>query len=313
MTIKMRIGIDEDHRTFVEAGRIAEQAGVSAIGLHARTAQQHYSGRADWDAIAELKGAVTSIPVLGNGDIFRASEALEMIEATGCDGVVVGRGCQGRPWLFAELAAMFDGRAVPEPPRLAGIVEIMIRHAELLCEEMGADRGMRDLRKHIAWYLKGFAAGSELRRALGMVSSLAELEDLTAQLDLSQPFPEAAEGPRGRQGGPQRRVHLPYGWLDDPDDLAVPEGAEIDGNGGIRMHEHGVARSPGHHARFPRARGFARGAGHPRRRRRDQRDGRRTRRRAARGARPAGDVGPERRPTRVPGGDDHAGLRPRVP
>ncbi|MBN9608677.1 MAG: tRNA dihydrouridine synthase DusB [Actinobacteria bacterium 69-20] len=232
VTIKMRIGIDEDHRTFVEAGRIAEQAGVSAIGLHARTAQQHYSGRADWDAIAELKGAVTSIPVLGNGDIFRASEALEMIEATGCDGVVVGRGCQGRPWLFAELAAMFDGRAVPEPPRLAGIVEIMIRHAELLCEEMGADRGMRDLRKHIAWYLKGFAAGSELRRALGMVSSLAELEDLTAQLDLSQPFPEAAEGPRGRQGGPQRRVHLPYGWLDDPDDLAVPEGAEIDGNGG---------------------------------------------------------------------------------
>ncbi len=232
VTIKMRIGIDEDHRTFVEAGRIAEQAGVAAVGLHARTAQQHYSGRADWEAIAELKSAVTSIPVLGNGDIFRASDALEMIEATGCDGVVVGRGCQGRPWLFAELAAMFDGRPVPEPPRLAGIVEIMIRHAELLCEEMGADRGMRDLRKHIAWYLKGFAAGSELRRALGMVSSLAELEDLTAQLDLSQPFPEAAEGPRGRQGGPQRRVHLPYGWLDDPDDLAVPEGAEIDGNGG---------------------------------------------------------------------------------
>lgn len=232
VTIKMRIGIDAEHPTFLEAGRIAEDAGIAAVGLHARTAQQHYSGRADWSAIGELKAAITSIPVLGNGDIFRAEDARAMMAATGCDGVVVGRGCQGRPWLFAELAALFDGVPAPTAPTLGEIRRIMIRHAELLCAEMGADRGMRDLRKHIAWYLKGFAAGSDLRRALGMVSSLAELVELTGELDLSQPFPEAAEGPRGRQGGPQRRVHLPQGWLDDPDDFTVPEGAEIDGNGG---------------------------------------------------------------------------------
>ena len=232
VTIKMRIGIDAEHSTFLEAGRIAEDAGIAAVGLHARTAQQHYSGRADWDAIARLKDAVTSIPVLGNGDIFRASDALAMMAATGCDGVVVGRGCQGRPWLFTELAAVFDGRPAPAAPTLGEIRRTMIRHAELLRDEMGEDRGLRDFRKHIAWYLKGFAAGSELRRALGMVSTVAELQELTAQLDLTQPFPADAEGPRGRQGGPQRRVHLPYGYLDDPDDVTVPEGAEIDGNGG---------------------------------------------------------------------------------
>lgn len=232
VTIKMRIGIDPAHHTYLEAGRIAADAGVAAVALHARTAQQHYSGQADWTAIGKLKAAIADIPVLGNGDIFRASDALDMMAATGCDGVVVGRGCQGRPWLFAELAAALTGAPIPPAPTLGEIREIMIRHAQLLAEEMGEDRGLRDLRKHIAWYLKGFAAGSDIRRALGLVSSVAELAELTAQLDLTQPFPEVAEGPRGRQGGPQRLVHLPYGWLDDPDDLAIPEGAEIDGNGG---------------------------------------------------------------------------------
>jgi nifR3 family TIM-barrel protein len=232
VTVKMRIGIDPDHHTYLDAGRIAEDAGVAAVALHGRTAIQHYSGTADWSAIARLKQAVTSIPVLGNGDIFRASDALDMMAATGCDGVVVGRGCQGRPWLFAELAAAFDGRPLPTPPDLAGVRAILQRHAELLCAEMGPDRGIRDLRKHIAWYLKGFAAGSDLRRALGMVSSLAELADLTSRLDLDQPFPADAEGPRGRQGGPQSRVHLPYGWLDDPEGDAVPVDAELDAGGG---------------------------------------------------------------------------------
>ena len=232
VTVKMRVGIDEEHHTFLDAGRIAEDAGVAAVALHGRTAIQHYSGRADWSAIAALKRAVTSIPVLGNGDIFRATDALDMMAATGCDGVVVGRGCQGRPWLFAELAAAFDGRPLPTPPDLRRVRTILQRHAELLCEEMGPDRGIRDLRKHIAWYLKGFAVGSGLRYALGMVSSLDELAELTAKLDLDQPFPADAEGPRGRQGGPQRRVHLPYGWLDDQDSLVVPEGAELDAGGG---------------------------------------------------------------------------------
>ncbi len=232
VTVKMRIGIDPEHITYPDAGRIAEDCGVAAVALHGRTAMQHYSGTADWDAIGTLKQLVTSIPVLGNGDIFSATDALAMMAHTGCDGVVVGRGCQGRPWLFAELAAAFDGRPAPTPPDLRAVAGILRRHAELLCEEMGPDRGIRDLRKHIAWYLKGFAAGSEPRRLLGMVSSLDELDDLLAGLDLDQPFPTAGDGPRGRQGSPQRRVVLPYGWLDDPESEAVPEGAELDDGGG---------------------------------------------------------------------------------
>ena len=232
VTVKMRIGIDPEHVTFADAGRIAEDCGVAAVALHGRTAMQHYSGKADWDAIGTLKQLVTSIPVLGNGDIFAASDALDMMAATGCDGVVVGRGCQGRPWLFAELAAAFEGREAPTPPDLRAVTAILRRHAELLCAEMGPDRGMRDLRKHIAWYLKGFAVGSEPRRLLGMVSSLDELDALLAGLDLNQPFPTAGDGPRGRQGSPQRRVVLPYGWLDDPESEVVPEGAELDDGGG---------------------------------------------------------------------------------
>ncbi len=232
VTVKMRMGIDDDHITFLDAGRIAQSCGVAAVALHARTAIQHYSGTADWDAIARLKDQVTEVPVLGNGDIFAAADAIEMMARTGCDGVVVGRGCQGRPWLFAELASAFDGGLPPEPPDLRGVAGVIRRHAELLCEEMGPDRGIRDLRKHVAWYFKGYAVGSELRSRLAMVSSLDELDELLAGLDLDQPFPAAALGPRGRQGSPQRRVALPHGWLDDPDALAVPEGAELDDGGG---------------------------------------------------------------------------------
>lgn len=232
VTVKMRIGIDPDHVTYLEAGRIAEQAGAAAVALHGRTAMQHYSGTADWDAIASLKRAVTSIPVLGNGDIFSAQDALDMMAHTGCDGVVVGRGCQGRPWLFADLAAAFDGRPLPESPTLGEVGRMIRRHAELLIEEHGAQRGIRDLRKHITWYLKGFPVGSLVRLDLGMVDSLADLDALIAQLDPNQRFPEGAEGPRGRQGSPQKSVHLPHGWLDDPDEFAVPEDAELESSGG---------------------------------------------------------------------------------
>nr|WP_322098163.1 tRNA dihydrouridine synthase DusB [Nakamurella alba] len=233
VTIKMRIGIDPEHITYLDAGRIAQDEGVVAVALHGRTAIQHYSGTADWSAIARLKETVTDIPVLGNGDIFAASDALDMVRETGCDGVVVGRGCQGRPWLFAELAAAFAGTPAPVPPTLGEVAAVLRRHAELLCEEMGADRGIRDLRKHIAWYLKGFAAGSDLRRELGMVHSLDQLDELLARLDHDQEFPPGAEGPRGRQGSPQRKVVLPYGWLDDPDEDVVPDAdAELDTSGG---------------------------------------------------------------------------------
>ncbi|HEX2297224.1 MAG TPA: tRNA dihydrouridine synthase DusB [Pseudonocardiaceae bacterium] len=231
VTVKFRVGIDDEHCTFLDAGRIAEQAGVAAVALHARTAAQRYSGHADWDAVATLKQHVTSIPVLGNGDIFTAADALRMIQQTGCDGVVVGRGCLGRPWLFADLAAAFRGTTAPPPPALGQVAATLRRHATLLAEHLGTDKGLRDLRKHISWYLHGFPVGGDLRRGMGMVSSFAELDEYLARLDADVPFPAGADGPRGRQGSPARVV-LPEGWLDDPMDLAVPAGAELADSGG---------------------------------------------------------------------------------
>jgi nifR3 family TIM-barrel protein len=228
--VKFRIGIDDEHHTFLDAGRIAQDAGVAAVALHARTAAQRYSGHADWDAIAALKQAVTSIPVLGNGDIFAAADAIRMVEHTGCDGVVVGRGCLGRPWLFAELQAAFQDLPAPAPPTLGDVAAILRRHAELLVAHLGPDKGLRDLRKHMAWYLHGFPVGGDVRRRLGMVSSVAELERQLTRLDADIPFPADADGPRGRQGSPGR-VALPQGWLDDPMDLAVPD-AELPHSGG---------------------------------------------------------------------------------
>jgi nifR3 family TIM-barrel protein len=232
VTVKMRIGIDDEHHTFLEAGRIAADAGVAAVALHARTAAQRYSGQADWTAIARLRDHLPAeLPVLGNGDIFSADDALRMVRETACDGVVVGRGCLGRPWLFGDLEAAFAGRPLPTPPDLRQVAVTLRRHAVLLCEHMGDHKGIRDVRKHIAWYLKGFAVGGDLRRALGMVESIAQLDELLAQLDLDQEFPAEAEGPRGRQGSPGKVV-LPEHWLDDADDPAVPFGAELEHSGG---------------------------------------------------------------------------------
>ncbi|WP_286928581.1 MULTISPECIES: tRNA dihydrouridine synthase DusB [Aeromicrobium] len=213
VTMKTRRGIDEDHLTYLDAGRIAQDTGCAAIALHGRTAAQHYSGRADWDSIGELKAAV-DIPVLGNGDIWEASDALAMVEQTGCDGVVVGRGCLGRPWLFRDLAAAFDGRTVATLPNLGEVMAVMRRHAELLGEWLGEERGCVEFRKHVAWYLKGFPAGSSVRDRLGHVSSYRALDELLSDLDPDVPFPVSELGvPRGRQGSP-RKVVLPEGWLD---------------------------------------------------------------------------------------------------
>ena len=234
VTIKMRKGIDDDHLTFVEAGRIAQDAGVAWVALHARTAAQRYSGQADWAAVGELKQAL-DVPVLGNGDIWEGADAVRMVRETGCDGVVVGRGCLGRPWLFADLAAAFESGGDYEPvlPSLGEVARSMRRHAELLVDCFGAEAyGCADFRKHVAWYLKGFPVGGELRRALAMVSSLAELDDLLGKLDPAAPFATEILGqPRGRTNSPGK-VFLPYGWLDSRDDLAVPAGAEMDDSGG---------------------------------------------------------------------------------
>ena len=231
VTAKFRIGIDDAHTTHLDAGRIARDEGAAAIALHARTAAQRYSGTADWNRIAELKQHVTDIPVLGNGDIFDADDALEMMATTACDGVVIGRGCLGRPWLFAELSAAFGGREPATPPTLGEVADIMRRHGELLAQHFGEDKGMRDMRKHIAWYLHGFPAGADLRRALALVKTLHELDQLLIQLDPEVPFPAAAQGPRGRQGSPAA-VALPEGWLNDPDDCTVPAGADVMHSGG---------------------------------------------------------------------------------
>jgi nifR3 family TIM-barrel protein len=217
VTIKTRKGLDDDHLTYLDAGRIAEDAGCAAIALHGRTVAQAYSGEADWDAIAALVDHV-GIPVLGNGDIWEAADALRMVEQTGAAGVVVGRGCLGRPWLFRDLAAAFAGDQVATLPNLGEVAAMMRRHAELLCEHMGEDRGCKEFRKHVTWYLKGFAAGGPMRQSLGLVSALSDLDRLLADLDPDEPFPVSELGsPRGRQGSPRERVVLPEGWLDDTD------------------------------------------------------------------------------------------------
>ena len=221
LTVKMRKGIDSDHLTYLEAGRIAEGAGVAAMALHARTAAEFYSGEADWSAIATLKETITSVPVLGNGDIWSADDALRMVAETGCDGVVVGRGCLGRPWLFGDLAAAFrdpEGMAGERAKAMPGLGEVAAafrRHAELLVEFFeDENRGCRDVRKHVGWYFKGYPVGGDTRAALATASSLAEIDELLGTLDLTAPYPgAAAEGQRGRAGRPKRTA-LPQGWLD---------------------------------------------------------------------------------------------------
>jgi nifR3 family TIM-barrel protein len=232
VTMKTRKGIDADHLTYLDAGRIAQEAGCAAVALHGRTVDQAYSGRADWAAIGELVAHV-DLPVLGNGDIWEAADAVRMVEETGAAGVVVGRGCLGRPWLFRDLAAAFAGRQVATLPGLGEVTAMMRRHAELLVHHVGDElHGCKEFRKHVAWYLKGFAAGGELRQSLGLIDSLPTLDALLSRLDPEEPFPVDTLGsPRGRQGSP-RRVALPDGWLSSQDDLSISASAEIGVSGG---------------------------------------------------------------------------------
>lgn len=222
VTVKMRVGLDDEHRTWLVAGKLAEEAGAAAVAVHARTAEQLYSGVADWSTITQLKETVTTIPVLGNGDIWEAADAVEMMRVTGCDGVVIGRGCLGRPWLFRDLVAAFAGDPVPAPPSLGEIIEMVRTHGEMLAEWFGEESGLRELRKHTGWYLQGFPVGRPLRAALRSMSTLAELDALLGELDPHLPFPRSAmRMQRGHTTGP-RPVKLPEGWLDDPDALEPP-------------------------------------------------------------------------------------------
>ena len=251
LTVKMRKGIDEDHLTYLDAARAAEDAGVAAIALHGRTASEFYSGHADWSAIAKLKETITSVPVLGNGDIWSADDAIRMVRETGCDGVVVGRGCLGRPWLFGDLVAAFRAeageitwdeaeRAIAKPP-LGFVMQAMRRHTELLVEFFDGeeDRACRDIRKHVAWYFKGYGVGGDLRRSLAAVESLEQMDEIFSTMDGSMPYPgQGAEGQRGRAGSP-KRVVLPDGWLKsrtsegvDYSELVEAERQGLGGDGG---------------------------------------------------------------------------------
>jgi nifR3 family TIM-barrel protein len=227
VTLKFRLGIDDDHLTYLDAGRIGEEEGCRAVALHARTAAQLYDGAARWDEVARLKQAMTRIPVLGNGDVWEAEDALRMMRITACDGVVVGRGCLGRPWLFRDLADVFEGREPADPPDFGGVVDVMLEHARLLASWIGEEAAMRSFRKHSSWYTKGFAGSAPLRERLMHVKTLGELARELSTVDRSQPFPpEAVRVPRGKTAGTQR-VALPEGYLDHLDD-ASPPGVEAE-------------------------------------------------------------------------------------
>jgi len=231
VTAKFRMGLWDDLRTDITTGLISADEGVAWIALHARTVEQHYAGEARWDAIGELKQAIDGIPVLGNGDIWEASDAVAMMAHTGCDGVVIGRGCLGRPWLFGDLITAMSGGTVPPTRRLGEVVDTMREHARRLVAHHGGgvneQHAMRDFRKHTGWYLSGYPVGPAVRRQMSMVSSLGELDDLLGPLDRSLPIVEGGERiKRGHTNGP-RKVSLPDGYLDDLDSVAVPDDGAV--------------------------------------------------------------------------------------
>jgi nifR3 family TIM-barrel protein len=232
VTIKFRMGINADHLTFLTSGRVAEDEGCAAVGLHARTAAQLYHGHADWRAISQLKQSV-KIPVLGNGDIWEGQDALRMMRETGCDAVIVGRGCLGRPWLFRDLTDVFNGREPEDPPCLGQVLEITFAHARKLADWFGERMAMHSFRRHATWYTKGFRIDSEIRAALMRVETVAGLQELLRDVDRSQPFPPSAmRVVRGKATGTQK-VALPRGYLDNLDDDMPCEGSDDDpGDGG---------------------------------------------------------------------------------
>ncbi len=229
VTIKFRKGIDDDHLSYLESGHIAESEGCAGVTLHARTAAQLYDGRADWDAIGELKQALSTIPVIGNGDIWVAADAMRMVRQTQCDGVAIGRGCLGRPWLFQDLDDAFCGREPRTPPDFGEVADLMIEHLHMLAEWFNESQAIRGFRKHAGWYTRGFASSAQLRDRLMRVQSVSEFENVVATVDRSLPYPQSAHlVRRGKRSGTQKVV-LPNGFWDDPND-ATPPDAEAEQN-----------------------------------------------------------------------------------
>ena len=177
VTVKIRKGFDDDNINAVEIAKIIEDAGGAAVAVHGRTREQYYSGKADWDIIRQVKEAV-SIPVIGNGDVTSGEMALQMRRETGCDGVMIGRGCQGNPWIFRELLTYEETGSIPERPGTDQIRETMLRHARLQIEFKGDYIGIREMRKHVAWYTKGMQGSAKLRDEINQVESYEELENL---------------------------------------------------------------------------------------------------------------------------------------
>lgn len=215
VTAKFRVGIDENHETFMQAGHIAQEEGCAAVTLHARTTAEYYGGHSDWSRIAELVDAL-DIPVFGNGDIWGADDALAMFKETGCAGVAIGRGCQGRPWIFADIRSACNGSNDRVNPSLGQVCKVILRHLELLVEFYDGDERMavHDLRKHIAWYLKGFPVGGGTRKNFMECESIEDVQRNIDALDSSLKLPEQVlDTPRGRVRF-AKKVHLPYGWLD---------------------------------------------------------------------------------------------------
>lgn len=223
VTVKLRKGIDDSLLTYERAALVAQEEGAAAVGLHARTAAQLYSGEADWPAIARLV-ELLDVPVLGNGDVWESWDALRMMRETGCAAVIVGRGCLGRPWLFRELADVFDGREPTAPPDLAGVLAVAQDHARRLMALFGDELGMRHMRKWVSWYTKGFEGSARVRGQLSTLGAFEDLERLFGLLDLAESFPVRALRANRAKGNGTQQVKLPEGYLEQLDDDTPPRG-----------------------------------------------------------------------------------------
>ena len=222
ITTKFRLGIDEWHIIYLQTGQVAQEEGCAAVTLHARTAAQLYADSANWNAIGDLKQRL-SIPVLGNGDVWEAADAIRMMRQTRCDGVVIGRGCLGQPWLFRDLLAIFGGARPPLAPNVGQVVNIMLDHANRQAAWLGECVGLRSFRRQAAWYTKGIRASATLRHHLMNVDTIENLKLVVASLERSAPFPQAAlRVPRCKDSGTQRVV-LPPGYLENPNDESLPK------------------------------------------------------------------------------------------